>query len=188
MRVGKLAHFILLGQSADRLVSTQPNIVPQESLPLSKSMDLSLSLPESTKSAVRASVVYKYLFIFENFLRDLVKEILSEGNPNDWWEQLVPQHVRDEVAESIEKEEMKSWMALGTRDKISLTTYPQLLSIIEHCWKELFEETVKDKSLIQEARHIAHMRNAICHMTEIPDEEFNRVKQVMRDWFRVVAP
>jgi len=31
-------------------------------------------------------------------------------------------------------------------------------------------------------------RNTICHMSIIPSEELERIKQTMRDWFRVVAP
>jgi hypothetical protein len=34
------------------------------------------------------------------------------------------------------------------------SAYPQLLRVIEHCWKDHFEEIVRDKALIQEARHI----------------------------------
>jgi hypothetical protein len=40
---------------------------------------------------------------------------------------------------------------------------------------------------MQERREL-HARNTICHMSSIPFEEFERVKQTMRDWFRVVAP
>jgi REP element-mobilizing transposase RayT len=55
-------------------------------------------------------------------------------------------------------------------------------------WKQEFEQIIRDKSLIQERRHVSHIRNTVCHMAEVPREEVERVKQVMRDWFRVVAP
>jgi hypothetical protein len=55
-------------------------------------------------------------------------------------------------------------------------------------WNDVFKATVRDKFLIQEARGISHIRNTVCHMSDISVEESNRVKQVMRDWFRVVAP
>ena len=96
--------------------------------------------------------------------------------------------VQDEVTKLEETEEAKSWMALGSRDKSALLTYPQLLRIIDHAWKDGFSDLVRDKALVQEARLIGHLRNTICHMTPIPDEETERVKQTMRDWFRVVAP
>lgn len=79
-------------------------------------------------------------------------------------------------------------MGVGSRGKASLLTYPQLLRIIDHAWKDGFAELVHDKALIQEARLIGHLRNTICHMTEIPDTEIDRVKRTMEDWFRVVAP
>lgn len=83
-------------------------------------------------------------------------------------------------------EETKKWMALETRDKLSLTN--QLLQIINDCWKDRFDSIVRDKGLIQEARLIAHLRNAARHMTDVPEEEVDRVKQVLRDWFRIVTP
>jgi hypothetical protein len=47
-----------------------------------------------------------------------------------------------------ETEEAKSWMALGSREKTALMTYPQLLRVIEHCWKSHFEELLLDKTLV----------------------------------------
>ena len=67
-------------------------------------------------------------------------------------------------------------------------TLPQLLKEIDEKWKEGFEDLVRDKGLIQEARLLTHLRNTICHMSIIPAEEVERIKQTMRDWFRVVAP
>jgi hypothetical protein len=85
-------------------------------------------------------------------------------------------------------EETKSWMALGSRDKSALMTYPQLLRVIDVCWKEHFQDVIRDKALVQEARLISHLRNTLCHMTSISDEETDRIKMVMRDWFRVISP
>lgn len=47
---------------------------------------------------------------------------------------------------------------------------------------------IRDKTLVQAARALSHLRNTLCHMTEIPDEELERIRQTMRDWFRIVAP
>jgi hypothetical protein len=115
-----------------------------------------------------------------------VLDVLSEAAPTDWWDK-VPADVKKDVAEMEEKEDTKQWMALGSREKLSLTTYPQLLAIIDQCWKEGFDAIIRDRQLINEARLIVHLRNALCHMTDIPDEEVERVRQVLRDWFRVVS-
>ena len=99
-----------------------------------------------------------------------------------------PPDVQTEVTKLEETEEIKSWMALGSRDKSSLMTLPQLLRVIDVNWKEGFDEVIRDKGLIQEARLLVHLRNTICHMSAISAEELQRIRQTMRDWFRIVAP
>jgi hypothetical protein len=183
----RTALFLMLGQTAERTVAGLETIAPTESLLLSSSYDLATLIPEGVKQAIQAAEAYKLLFVFEGHLRDFVVEVLSADPARSWWDR-VPADVQDEVAELEETEEAKSWMALGSRNKSALLTYPQLLRIIEHAWKDGFSDLVRDKALIQEARLIGHLRNTICHMTSIPDEETERIKQTMRDWFRVVAP
>jgi hypothetical protein len=183
----RFALFVMLGRSFERIIQNDPATVPPETLSISDTLDLATALPQKVRQSTHAAIVYKLFFVFENFLRDLVVEVLSESSKDKWWEK-VPKDVQNEVADMEEKEETKEWTALGSRDKLSLTTYPQLLKIIDDCWKEGFETVIRDKSLIQEAKLIGHLRNAICHMTDVPDEEIERVKQVLRDWFRIVEP
>lgn len=183
----KFAHFVMLGQSADRVVSTLESVAPSESLFVGAQYDLASVLPQHLRNAIVASETYKLFFVFENYLREFVIEVLSSDPARTWWDRL-PSDVREEVTRLEETEGAKSWMAVGSRDKSALMTYPQLLKVMDHCWKDAFEDLVRDKTLIQEARLIAHLRNTTCHMTSVPDEEVERVRQTMRDWFRVVAP
>lgn len=183
----KAALFVMLGQTAERTVAGIDTVAPAESLLLSNSYDLAALIPDGVKQAMRAAEAYKFFFVFEGYLRDFVVEVLSADPSVSWWDK-IPKDVQDEVTKLEETEEAKSWMALGSRDKSALLTYPQLLRVIDHAWKDGFSELVRDKALVQEARLIGHLRNTICHMTPIPEEETERVKQTMRDWFRVVAP
>jgi hypothetical protein len=183
----RLAYFVMLGQAAVGAAASHPDTAPPHPLPISENYDLSVVLPSEARDAFQASRVYRLFYVFENYLRDFVLGVLTESEPESWWAK-VPIDVQTEV-DSLEKgEETKAWMGLGARDKISLTTLPQLLRIIDHRWKEDFAIILRDKSLIQEARHVAHIRNIVCHMSAVPDEAEDRVKLVMRDWFRAVAP
>jgi hypothetical protein len=179
----------MLGQSAQNAVKELPDTVPPESLLLSPKEDLALVLPNEVRRAVETAEVFKLFFVFENFLREFVLESLSEVDKANWWNR-VPKDVQDEVERLEQTEEQKQWMALNSRSKLALTTLPQLLRIMDENqnWNDVFKATVRDKFLIQEARGISHIRNTVCHMSDISVEESNRVKQVMRDWFRVVAP
>jgi Swt1-like HEPN len=125
--------------------------------------------------------------VFESYLREFIVEVLSKEGTETWWEK-VPTDVQTEVTRLEETEEVKGWMALGSRDKSALMTLPQLLKVIEHNWKDSFDEAVRDRGLVQEARLLGHLRNTICHMSGISGEEADRIRQTMRDWFRVVAP
>jgi hypothetical protein len=184
-RDGKLALFVMLGRTVEQLIAENPATVPPESLSISDTVDLAVGSPAEVRRAIRAAFVYKLFFVYENYLRELVMAVLTEKYHAEWWEKIDP-NTRKDVAELQEKEETKQWMALESRDQLALVTYPQLLAIMEHCWKDVFEPVVRDKQLILEARRVGHLRNAICHMTDIPDEEVDRVKQLLRDWFRVV--
>lgn len=185
--VSRLALFLMLGQSASRAVSGLPDTAPPESLLISPSYDLSQVLPELVRGALAGADAYKLFFTFENFLRDLVVDVLSRDPLTNWWDK-VPQDVKDEVNRLEQTEEAKRWMALGSRTKAALMTYPQLLRVIEDKWKEGFEDLLRDKALISEARVLTHLRNTICHMSPISSEEMERIRQTMRDWFRVAAP
>lgn len=182
------ALFLALGQTADKAIEAIKDVVPKDALLLSVSYDLAEIVPETVRAATSASEAYKLFFVFEEYLRQLIVEVLTkEGDTKTWWDQ-VPQDVKDEVSRLEQAEEVKSWMALGSRDKSALMTLPQMLKVIEHAWKEGFDEIVRDKGLIQEARLLVHLRNTICHMSVLSNEEIDRIKQTMRDWFRIVAP
>lgn len=182
------ALFFALGQTSDRLLETIKDVVPKDALLLSASYDLAEIVPDSVRAATKASEAYKLFFVFEEYLRQLIMEVLTtEGDAKTWWDH-VPQDVKDEVSKLEQAEEVKSWMALGSRDKSALMTLPQMLKVIEHAWKDGFDEIVRDKGLIQEARLLVHLRNTICHMSVLSNEEIDRIKQTMRDWFRIVAP
>jgi len=183
----KLALFLMLGQSASRTVGQLEDVAPPDALMLSAAFDLAPSMPDAVRRATRAAYAYKLFFVFETYLREFVVEVLSRDVTTTWWDKL-PADTRGEIERLEDTEETKSWMALGSRDKSALMTYPQLLHVMDQCWKLGFDELVRDKALILEARMISHLRNTICHMTAIPEEEVNRIRQVMRDWFRVIAP
>lgn len=182
----RLALFLMLGQCAASTIADSPELTPSDSLQLSPTYELAPLLPEPVRRSAEAATAYRMFFVFEGYLRDFVVTTLSVGDKT-WWEH-VPKDVQDDVVKLEDTEEAKSWMALGSRDKSSLMTYPQLLRVIEHNWKSHFEELLRDRALVQQARLIGHLRNTICHMSNISDEELERVKQTIRDWFRRIAP
>ena len=46
-------------------------------------------------------------------------------------------------------------------------------------WNDIFKDLVRDKFLIQEGRSISHLRNTLCHMSDISEEEHKQINQVI---------
>jgi hypothetical protein len=185
----RLAHFVMLGRSAKRHIEQLPGTVPPTPLLISDTFDVSEVLPDDVRDAVETSETFKLFFVFENYLRDFILTVLSGADKENWWNG-IPQNVKDEVSKLEETEDKKKWMNVDSRGKLALVTLPQLISVMDDnaLWKAHFEPLVRDKQLIQQTRLIVHTRNTVCHMSTVTVEEHERVKQVMRDWFRVVSP
>lgn len=189
MNSADLANFLMIGRLAQRQVRTLPGTVPRSALMISETFNVAELLPDECREADSAAETFKLFFVLENYLRDFVLTVLSEADKENWWNS-VPQNVRDDVAKLEETEDKKKWMNLDSRGKLAMTTLGQLISIMDDSnnWKKHFEALVGDKGLLQQTRLVVHTRNTICHMSTVTLEEHERVKQVMRDWFRVVAP
>jgi hypothetical protein len=183
----RLALFLMLGQTATKALSQHPGVGNSRPLMISESYDISLATPALVCQATATAEVYRLFFVFENYLREIIVRLLSKDGTESWWDN-IPGDVQQEIMDIAETEEMKSWMALGSRDKSALMTYPQMLKVIDDKWKTHFADLLRDKALIQESRLLTHLRNTVCHMSPISEEEVERIKQVIRDWFRIVSP
>jgi Swt1-like HEPN len=189
MSSAALAHFLMIGRTAQQSIQKLPGTVPKTHMMISPLFDVAEVLPDESKNAVGAAETFKLFYVFENYLREFILTVLSEADKENWWDS-VPQNVRDDVAKLEENEDKKRWMNLDSRDKLSMTTLGQLISIMDDSnnWKRHFEALVGDKGLLQQTRLIVHTRNTVCHMSTVSTEEHERVAQVMRDWFRMIAP
>lgn len=187
MQTSKLPLFIMMGQSAEKSLTQIDYVVPNERIKLDDQYNLGNLMPLVVKEALHASEAYKLFFVFESYLRTFILSVLSEGNTSNWWEK-IPSDIKRQVEDLEKTEEAKTWMAIGSRDRSALMTYPQLLKIIDDLWASHFSSIIRDKVLLQQARTISHLRNNICHMSDISDEEISRIKQTMKDWFRMVSP
>jgi hypothetical protein len=79
--------FVMLGQTADKTISKLEDVVPKDSLLISKDVDLSLLAPDTVRKAVEASEPYKLFFFFERYLREMIVEVLSqEGQVANWYD------------------------------------------------------------------------------------------------------
>src|SRR5687768_10640948 len=114
MRDDHLALFLLLGRTVAKVVRETPALPSSEQLILAPGYDIAPALPEISRRASQASEVYRLFFVFENYLRELVLDVLNKAavtKGNTWWD-LVPADVQTDVTKLEATEDAKAWMAL----------------------------------------------------------------------------
>ena len=91
----------------------------------------------------------------------VVAVLSNEDGSKTWWD-LAPIDVKDEVTKleaAGRSEELDG--ARFSRQVSPYETLPQLLKVIDFAWKEGFDDLIRDKALIQQARVLAHLRNTL---------------------------
>ncbi len=85
---GRLALFVLLGQTATQAIQSAPETAHAEPLHISDTFDLAAAIPEAVKKANVAALSYKLFFVFENYLRQFVVQVLASDESTTWWEKI----------------------------------------------------------------------------------------------------
>src|SRR5256714_15633488 len=116
IRDDRLALFLMLGQRAERVIAKEPTTAPSEPILIGPSYDIARALPEEARRASRAATGYRLFFVLENYLRDLIVDVLTKAAVGSNWWDLIPPDVKNEVERLEATEEMKAWMSLGSRD------------------------------------------------------------------------
>lgn len=123
----------------------------------------------------KMTLAYGWLFITENMLRDLIRDVLNKI-PN-WWENRIPDGVKTEV----KKAKLNSKYDDATRkDNLEYTHIGQLKEIItwKKNWKD-FEPFLKSKdkgNFEHELKKVIPSRNAIGHCIPLRGDDYKRAE------------
>jgi hypothetical protein len=136
--------------------------------------------------AKRMTYAYCLFFCFENAVRDLVAQRLTERKGSDWWTSAVPAKVQQRVDSKKQEIEDNKWHQTAIGANINHTLFGDLASIIVSQWQE-FVELFPDQQWVQvRLNELERSRNVIAHGNVLPDEEIERLEQYLRDWLRQV--
>lgn len=142
---------------------------------------------DNQKSAVRMAYYYRLFYMLENDIRNLIVSTLSEGNETDWWDQNVPQLVR-ENANKAKDRELSEGVTPRSEDMIFYSNFGDLGEIIKYKW-DLFAGIFSGGSLngvLSVLRRLNTLRGPIAHCGELNEDEVVRLKLTIRDWFRLM--
>lgn len=129
---------------------------------------------------------YSLFYMIENDIRSLISETLLETRGPDWWESSVPQAVKEEASKN-KKREFEAGVTLRSTNDIDYITFGQLGEIIKSNW-DAFAGMLSNQSALNRVIYSLNMsRGAIAHCGLLADDEIDRLKLNVKDWFRVLA-
>lgn len=131
----------------------------------------------------KMALAYKWLFITENILRDLIRKVI--GSTPNWWENRIPDGVKSSVIKEIQKSKYDD---AARKDNLEYTHLGQLKEIIiwKKNWKD-FEPFLKSKdrsNFEHELNKVIPPRNAIGHCIPLVGDDYEyaemRFKAVLK--------
>ena len=137
--------------------------------------------------ALQMSRLYALMYCFENSVRGLIQQRLSENHGDSWWEDKVPPKVKDFSKSRQEKDAENSWLEGERREAISFIEFGHLADIIIARWED-FEDLIPNQHWIkQKMDELEKVRNYLAHNRMLMPTEFQRSELYVADWNRQVG-
>jgi hypothetical protein len=147
-------------------------------------VDVDLFDSDILKDARQMADFYVLYYALENSIRRVVRERLLENNGATWWENAIPNGVKDAVKDKQEKEK-DTVLASRTEDPLSFTSFGELITIIEANWDSFSDIIRSRKAMQQTLSQFNQIRNVIAHSCKLSDNDITRMKLLIQDWLNI---
>ncbi len=137
--------------------------------------------------AKRMSRHYEVFYCLEKTIRQMIVDIFEASGDANWWENLVPEQVKQNVKKSI-KRENEAAVTPRSSDPIDYTTFGELSEIIKANWGLFGGAVFNDiKAMEKVMSNLNSLRNPIAHCSPLAEDEVLRLDLSLRDWFRIMT-
>ncbi|MGY3231833.1 hypothetical protein ACVWWJ_003317 [Luteibacter sp. HA06] len=137
------------------------------------------------RNAVKMARYYELFYLLENDIRRLIIETMEAAHGETWWDTRVPQGVLDEVKKN-QAREAQAAVTQRSDDNIDYTTFGQLGDIIRENWSDFAGMLSNQSAVGRVLSGLNMLRGTIAHCGVLADDEVDRLKLAIRDWFRVL--
>lgn len=128
---------------------------------------------------------YELFYVLEKSIRELVREKLQAEHDSDWWEECVPDEIKNNAKSNI-KREKESGVTQRSSEKIDYTSFGELGEIVRHNW-ETFSDTFNNKKAFSKVMaSLNNLRGPIAHCSPLAADEVVRLNLMLKDWFRLM--
>ena len=134
------------------------------------------------------AVVYPFIYILENSIRETIDQIMTSLHGDNWWDSQAPKKLRDTVNERRAGEEKNSWhQRRGARpiDYLDLKQLPRLMRQIE---KEVVPDIIPSWNWFSQlVDEVYKSRCVVCHMNPLDENNIQAVKVRFTHWQKQIA-
>jgi len=145
-----------------------------------KQFDLSIR-----NNASKMAQYYEIFYMLENDIRQLIADTLEAAHGPNWWDLRVPQGPKDEAKKNREREE-QAGVTARSEDEIDYITFGQLQEIIRSNWDDFAGIMSNQSAVIRVLSGLNMLRGTIAHCGTLAEDEVERLKLAIKDWFRVL--
>ncbi len=151
-------------------------------------VDLLASVSESIRSgSLHMQRCYRLLFVLENLVRELVKDVLEEKDGLDWFEKRANVQTKKKVADRKEKEQKNQWHAGRNQHAVNYIDFGDLALLIQTHWNDFKDLLPTQAWAVSRLNDAERSRNVIAHTNLLSDEEVTRLEMIVNDWVKQIA-
>ncbi|MET3926697.1 Swt1 family HEPN domain-containing protein [Devosia sp. 2618] len=139
--------------------------------------------------AMEMARLYAVLHAFENEVRSLIRDTLTEKVGADWWESTasVPNKVRTNADARKKVAEADSWLEGSKGDQLEFADFGDLALIILQSWEHFKDLGPGQDWIKQRMNELEKARNFVAHNRMLLPSEFQRIYMYVSDWNKVIG-
>lgn len=135
--------------------------------------------------AHRMASYYELFYCLERTIRSLVAETLQAQYGDNWWALRVPENVRKNANENIQRE-IDSGVTIRSENEIDYTTFGELGEIVRANQTEFGALFSSLKAFNKIMNSLNMLRGPIAHCCPLAEDEVMRLTLTVKDWFRLM--
>ena len=129
---------------------------------------------------------YELFYCLEKSIRSIISDILQDKHGLHWWDTHVPESVKKEVNQNMQRE-VDQAVAARSSLEIDYTTFGQLGEIVRNNWADFGDTFNSKKAFNKVMTSLNVLRGPIAHCCPLPASEIVRLQTTVEDWFRLMA-
>jgi hypothetical protein len=135
--------------------------------------------------ASKMSEHYELFYCLEKSIRTLVSEKLASDHGADWWDNAVPLDVLDNVKKNIQREQ-DAGVTRRSKNPVDYATFGELGDIVRKNWPTFNDTFNNQKAFTRIMNNLNVLRAPIAHCCPLADDELDRLRLTIKDWFRLM--